>query len=97
MGSGTAQAAPQDCVVTRDLISASATCHDVGAPPHREYTVTTECFGVHFIPNQFPLLAFGPYRGAWGGSFKPDGQGSATCIGPGLGTITNAYVSVYVQ
>lgn len=98
IGSGTAQAAPQDCSITRDLVSATATCHDVGAPPRREYTVVTECFGLHFVPNMFPIVAVGPYRGTWGGSFSPDGQGSSTCLGgAGVGTLTDAYVSVYVE
>lgn len=98
ISAGTAQAAPQDCVVTRDLVSATATCHDAGAPPRREYTLVTECFGLHVIPNAFPFLAIGPYRGSWGGSFRPDGHGSATCLdGTSVGTATNAYVSVYVE
>ncbi|WP_433661268.1 hypothetical protein ACQPW1_03090 [Nocardia sp. CA-128927] len=96
VGSGTAQAAPQDCVVTRDLVSATATCHDNDAPPGREYTLVVECFGLAGVPNAFPLMAIGPYRGSWGGSFSPSGQGSASCLGPtSIGTATNAYVAIY--
>ena len=96
IGAGTAQAAPQDCTVTRDLIGASATCHDDDAPPGREYTLVVECFGLAPIPNFFPFMAIGPYRGSWGGSFSPSGGGTASCLAPlSLGTTTNAYVSVY--
>ncbi|MGV9415315.1 hypothetical protein ACWDOP_35910 [Nocardia sp. NPDC003693] len=95
-GSGTAQAAPQDCVITRDLVSASAICNDVDAPPGREYTVVTECWGLAGIPNAWPFMGIGPYRGSWGGSFGPAGQGSSSCLGPAsVGTLTNAYVAVY--
>ncbi|MEU0540346.1 hypothetical protein ABZ319_10780 [Nocardia sp. NPDC005978] len=95
-GSGTAQAAPEDCVITRDLISASATCSDVDAPPGREYTVVVECWGLAGIPNAWPLMGIGPYRGSWGGSFGPAGQGASSCLGPAsVGGVTNAYVRVY--
>lgn len=60
--------------------------------------MVTECFGLHFVPNMFPIMAIGPYRGSWGGSFSPVGQGSSSCLdGTSLGTLTNAYVSVYVE
>ncbi|MFI9505266.1 hypothetical protein [Nocardia sp. NPDC052566] len=96
IGSGTAQAAPQDCGITRDLFSATATCHDTDAPAGREYAVIVECFGLHGVPNAFPLMAIGPYRASWGGSFGPSGQGTASCLGPlSVGTVTNAYVAVY--
>lgn len=96
VGAGTAQAAPQDCVITRDLVSATATCHDDDAPAGREYTVVVECWGLAGVPNAFPLMAIGPYRGSWGGSFSPAGQGSASCLGPtSIGTATNAYVAIY--
>ncbi|MGY2061482.1 hypothetical protein ACW9HQ_41970 [Nocardia gipuzkoensis] len=96
IGSGTAQAAPQDCVVTRDLFGATAACHDDDAPAGREYTLIVECVGLHGIPNAWPLMAIGPYRGSWGGSFAPSGQGAATCLGPSsIGTATNAYVAIY--
>ncbi|WP_280276380.1 hypothetical protein [Nocardia wallacei] len=96
IGAGTAHAAPQDCAVTRDLFGATATCSDADAPAGREYTLVVECFGLHGVPNAFPLMAIGPYRGSWGGSFAPTGQGAATCLGPtSLGTTTNAYVAIY--
>lgn len=96
IGSGTAQAAPQDCVVTRDLFTATATCHDEDAPPGREYTLVVECVGLHGVPNAFPLMAIGSYRGSWSGSFSPSGQGTASCLGPtSIGTTTNAYVAIY--
>lgn len=53
IGSGTAQAAPQDCTVTRDLFSATATCHDADAPAGREYALVVECVGLHMVPNAF--------------------------------------------
>lgn len=96
IGSGTAHAAPQDCVVTRDLFGARAACHDTGAPVGREYTLVVECVGLHGVPNAFPLMAIGPYQGSWSGSFAPSGQGTATCMGPtSIGTATNAYVAIY--
>ncbi|MCP2277769.1 hypothetical protein SAMN04244553_1774 [Nocardia amikacinitolerans] len=95
LGSGAAQAAPQDCAVTRDLVGATAKCHDDG-PPGREYALIVECFGLHGVPNAFPLMAIGPYQGSWSGSFGPSGQGTASCLGPmSIGTATNAYVTIY--
>ncbi|CAM4140420.1 hypothetical protein NONI108955_11405 [Nocardia ninae] len=95
-GVGAARAAPQDCVITRDLISATATCHDVDAPAGREYALIVECFGLHGVPNAFPLMAVGPYNGSWSGSFSPSGGGTASCIGPfSVGTATNAHVAIY--
>ncbi|MEV6279810.1 hypothetical protein [Nocardia sp. NPDC051832] len=96
IGSGPAQAAPQDCVITRDLTSATATCHDFDAPPGREYALIVDCFGLHGIPNAFPLMAIGPYSGSWSGSFSPSGQGTASCLGPySVGTATGARVAIY--
>ncbi|WP_232330385.1 hypothetical protein [Nocardia fusca] len=96
IGSGTAQAAPQDCTVTRDLFGATAACHDLDAPAGREYALIVECFGLHGVPNAFPLMAIGPYQGSWSGSFPPTGQGAATCLGPtSIGPATNAYVTIY--
>ncbi|WP_245556911.1 hypothetical protein [Jongsikchunia kroppenstedtii] len=96
VGAGTAQAGPQDCTVTRDLVSATATCHDHNAPAGREYTVVVECNGLHGVPNAFPLMAFGPYRGSWGGSFGPSGHGSASCLGPfSVGVAAGAHVEMY--
>ncbi|MGV9678129.1 hypothetical protein ACWDSJ_22865 [Nocardia sp. NPDC003482] len=95
LAAGTAHAAPEDCTITRDLIGASATCHDDG-PAGREYALIVECWGLHGVPNAFPLMAFGPYQGSWSGSFGPSGQGSASCLGPtSIGTTTNAYVKIY--
>lgn len=96
IGAGTAEAAPQDCVVTRDLVGATAVCHDVDAPAGREYYLVVECNGLAPIPNAFPFLAIGPYKGSWSGSFSPSGRGSASCLGPlSIGTATNAYVAIY--
>ncbi|WP_290052560.1 hypothetical protein [Nocardia nova] len=95
LGSGVADAAPQDCAVSRDLFGATATCHDDG-PAGREYALIVECFGLHGIPGAFPLMAVGPYGGSWNGSFGPTGQGTASCLGPmSVGTATNAYVKIY--
>lgn len=95
-GSGTAQAAPQDCVITRDLTSATATCHDHDAPAGREYALIVDCFGLHGVPNAFPLMAFGPYSGSWSGSFSPSGHGAASCAGPfSIGTAAGAHVAIY--
>lgn len=96
LGAGTAHAAPQDCTVTRDLVGATARCHDGDAPAGREYALIVECFGLHGVPNAFPLMAIGPYQGSWSGSFGPSGQGTASCLGPmSIGTATNAYVMIY--
>lgn len=95
LGAGSARAEPQDCVVTRDLAGASATCHDNG-PAGREYALIVECFGLHGVPGAFPLMAIGPYQGSWSGSFGPSGHGTASCLGPmSIGTATNAYVTIY--
>jgi hypothetical protein len=56
ISAGTAQAAPQDCTVTRDLFGATAACHDVDAPAGREYALIVECFGLHGVPHAFPLM-----------------------------------------
>ncbi|KAF0836577.1 hypothetical protein [Nocardia caishijiensis] len=96
VGSGVAQAGPQDCVVSRDLVGASVSCHDTGAPASREYSLVVECWGLAGIPNAFPLMGIGPYQGSWSGAISPTGQGSASCIGPySIGTATNAYVLTY--
>ncbi|GAA5046532.1 hypothetical protein [Nocardia callitridis] len=98
IGAGVAQAGPENCVVTKGLTSASASCHDPDAPARREYKVTVECWGLHVIPNAFPFMAIGPYRGGWGGSFGPTGQGQSSCItGLDIGTATNAWVDIYVD
>lgn len=96
IGTGTAQAAPEDCTITRDLTSATAQCHDEDAPPGREYALIVDCWGLHGVPNAFPLMAVGPYSGSWSGSFSPSGQGTASCMGPfSIGTATGAHVAVY--
>ncbi|MFB7717838.1 MULTISPECIES: hypothetical protein [unclassified Nocardia] len=96
IGSGTAQAAPQDCQITRDLTGATAICHDDDAPAGREYALIVDCFGLHGVPNAFPLMAIGPYSGSWSGSFSPSGQGTASCLGPySVGTATGAHVAIY--
>lgn len=96
IGSGSAQAAPQDCTITRDLISATATCHDNGAPAGREYSLIVDCVGLHPVPNAFPLMAIGPYNGSWSGSFSPSGHGTASCLGPlSVGTATGAHAAIY--
>lgn len=96
IGAGAADAAPQDCTVTRDLISATATCHDHNEPAGREYSLVVECYGLHTQPFAFPLPAFGHYQGSWSGSFSPSGHGSASCLTPiTIGTSTNAYVRIY--
>ncbi|MFF0491101.1 hypothetical protein ACFYTQ_18935 [Nocardia sp. NPDC004068] len=95
LGAGTAQAAPEDCTITRDLTSATATCHDDG-PAGREYALIVDCVGLHVDPNAFPFIAFGPYQGSWSGSFPPSGQGTASCLGPtSVGTATGAHVRIY--
>ncbi|WP_330179792.1 hypothetical protein OHB26_25580 [Nocardia sp. NBC_01503] len=96
IGSGTAQAAPEDCTINRDLTGATATCHDVDAPAGREYALIVDCWGLHGVPNSFPLMAVGPYSGSWSGSFSPSGTGSASCVGPwSVGTATGAHVAIY--
>ncbi|MER7454076.1 hypothetical protein ABTW96_27745 [Nocardia beijingensis] len=96
IGSGTAQAAPEDCTITRDLTSATAACHDTDAPAGREYTLVIECFGLAPVPYSFPLMTIGPYRGTWSGSFSPSGGGTASCLDAmSFGTVTNAYVRIY--
>ncbi|MCJ0903655.1 hypothetical protein [Rhodococcus sp. ARC_M6] len=102
VGSGTAQADAQDCVIQRDVFSAAATCHDADASPGREYVLIVECWGVHGIPNAFPLYAIGPYSQS-SRSFVPTGQGAGGCStnwgAPSLnaGVIVNARVEIYRQ
>ncbi|MFE4502375.1 hypothetical protein ACFRFQ_21195 [Rhodococcus sp. NPDC056743] len=102
IGSGTAQADPQDCVVERNVFSAMATCHDTDAPPGREYALIVDCWGIHGIPNAFPFYAIGPYSQS-SPSFVPTGRGTGGCSTnwgvPSLnvGVVTNAHVQVYRQ
>ena len=96
VGAGTAQAGPENCVVTLQLTGASAMCHDPDAPPGREYTVVVDCVGFSAALAPRPYAGFGPYSGGWGGSFGPEGQGSASCMGPlSVGIANGAHVSTY--
>ncbi|MBF6178242.1 hypothetical protein [Nocardia otitidiscaviarum] len=94
VGSGTAQAAPHDCVVERDLTGASAICLPDGGD---NYVLRVECFGLH-AAGPFPLYAVGPYH-SLSYPFTPSGDritASCTGAGPGLLAITtNAYVEIY--
>ncbi len=102
IGSGTAQSAPADCVVQWDPFNATATCHDIDAPPGREYVLIVDCWGLHGIPNAFPLYAIGPYSQS-SSSFVPTSQTTGGCGtnwgAPSLnvGVITNAHVEIYRQ
>lgn len=102
IGSGTAQAAPQDCAVRWDALSASASCADTDAPPGREYMLIVECWGVHGIPNAFPFYAIGPYSQSTR-SFVPTGGAAGGCSmswgAPTLnaGLVTGAHVEIYRQ
>ncbi|MFD4466669.1 hypothetical protein ACFWPA_00065 [Rhodococcus sp. NPDC058505] len=100
VGSGTAQADPAPCVVQWDAFTAAATCHDTGAPPGREYALVVDCWGLHGIPNAFPLYAIGPYSQS-SPSFAPTGQATGACgtnwgaPSMNLGVITGAHVATY--
>ena len=102
IGSGTAHADPQACVIQRDAFSATATCHDTGAPAGREYALIVDCWGLHGIPNAFPFYAVGPFSQSTR-SFVPTGQAIGACGtnwgAPSLnvGVITNAHVEIYRQ
>ncbi|MFQ6229634.1 hypothetical protein [Nocardia sp. NPDC002869] len=94
VGSGTAAAAPQDCVVERDLFGASATCGPDGGS---HYVLHVDCVGL-YASGPFPLYAVGPYA-AISYPFTPAGRRVTTgCTGMGPGVVavaTNAYVEVY--
>lgn len=100
IGSGTAGADPGDCVIQRDLFGATAACHDAAAPAGREYVLVVDCWGLHGIPNAFPLYAIGPYSQS-SRSFAPTGGSEGGCStnwgAPTLnaGVITNAHVEIY--
>ncbi|MFE7417620.1 hypothetical protein [Rhodococcus sp. NPDC057529] len=102
IGSGTAQAALQDCVIQRDAFSATATCHDTDAPPGREYALIVDCWGLHGIPNAFPFYAIGPFSQS-SRSFATTGQATGSCStnwgAPSLdaGVVTDAHVEIYRQ
>ncbi|MGV9720962.1 hypothetical protein [Nocardia beijingensis] len=94
VGSGTAQAAPQDCVVERDLFGASATCQPDGGS---NYVLHVDCFGL-YASGPFPQYGVGSYQ-ALSYPFTPTGQRITTgCTGMGPGVVavaTNAYVEIY--
>jgi len=94
VGSGTAQAAPQDCTVQRDLFGASATCQPDGGS---NYVLHLECFGL-YASGPFPLYGVGSYS-VLSYPFTPEGQRiTAGCTGMGPGVVavpTNAYVEIY--
>ncbi|MFE5283738.1 hypothetical protein ACFRAQ_02035 [Nocardia sp. NPDC056611] len=93
-GSGSAQAAPQDCSVTRGVFDASAVC---GADGGTNYVLHLDCVGL-YASGPFPLYAVGPYK-VLSYPFTPSGQTiSAGCTGMGPGVFavaTNAYVEIY--
>lgn len=94
LGAGSAQAAPQDCSVTKGLTDATAVCAPDGGS---NYVVHLDCVGL-YASGPFPLYAIGPYK-SLSYPFTPSGQPvSAGCTGMGPGVIavaTNAYVEVY--
>lgn len=94
IGAGAAQAAPQDCVVERDLFGASAVCQPDGGS---NYVLRVECVGLH-ATGPFPLYGIGPYH-VLSYPFTPNGErvgAGCTGVGPGiLAVTTNAYVEVY--
>ncbi|WP_405159991.1 hypothetical protein OG203_26530 [Nocardia sp. NBC_01499] len=94
IGSGTAQAAPQDCAVQRDIFGATATCQPDGGS---NYVLHLDCFGLHGT-GPFPLMGVGSYK-ILSYPFTPNGQPvTAGCTGAGPGLIaiaTNAYVEIY--
>ncbi|WP_245675985.1 hypothetical protein [Nocardia niwae] len=96
-GTGPAQGAPQDCVVEREIFSASATCPGDGVADGAEYVLRVECVGV-YSSGPFPLYAVGTYI-QLSYPFTPNGQRTTTgCMnwGPGLlGVVTNASVESY--
>lgn len=102
VGAGNADARTDKCDVRWNALGASVTCHDTGAPPSREYVLIVECWGLHGIPNRFPLYAVGPYSQSsrW---FVPTGRASGNCSSswgaPSLnvGVVTGAHVGVYRQ
>lgn len=93
-GQGTAGAAPQDCVVNRTLLDASAVCAPDGGSG---YVLHVDCFGL-YASGPFPLYGIGHYA-ALSYPFTPDGQRITTgCTGMGPGVaavVTGAYVEVY--
>ncbi|MFC4604395.1 hypothetical protein [Rhodococcus kronopolitis] len=100
IGSGTAQADPAECGVQWNAFNATATCHDTDAPAGREYALIVDCWGLHGIPNAFPLYAIGPYSQS-SPSIAPTGQAMGNCgtnwgaPSMNVGVITNARVEIY--
>ncbi|QIS16796.1 hypothetical protein [Nocardia arthritidis] len=94
IGSGAAQAAPQDCAVQRDIFSASAICQPDGGS---NYVLHVDCVGV-YASGPFPLYGIGSYYNLTY-PFTPTGQRTSigcTGTGPGVvGVVTNAYVEIY--
>lgn len=94
MGSGNAQAAPQDCAVERDMFGASAVCRADGGS---NYVLHVDCVGL-YASGPFPLYAVGPYS-VLSYPFTPADQRittGCTGVGPGvLAVATNAYVEIY--
>ncbi|WP_309230476.1 hypothetical protein [Nocardia sp. SYP-A9097] len=94
VGSGSAQAAPQDCTVTRGAFDASAVCGPDGGS---NYVLHLDCVGL-YASGPFPMYAIGPYK-VLSYPFTPSGERiSAGCRGMGPGVFalaTNAYVEIY--
>lgn len=94
LGSGTAQAAPQDCQVQKGLFDASTVCQPDGGS---NYVLHLDCVGL-YASGPFPLYAIGPYK-VLSYPFTPNGDritAACTGMGPGVFAVaTNAYVEVY--
>ncbi|MEV4126621.1 hypothetical protein [Nocardia sp. NPDC049707] len=94
VGSGTAQAAPQDCTVEKGLFDASAFCQRDGGS---NYVLHLDCVGL-YASGPFPLYAVGPYK-VLSYPFTPSGERTTvgcTGMGPGVFALaTNAYVEIY--
>lgn len=101
-GAGGAHADTPRCDVRWDAVGASAVCRDTTAPRGREYVLIAHCWGLHGIPNAFPLYAVGPYTQSsrW---FIPTGRASANCTtswgvpSGNVGVVTGAHVEIYVN
>ncbi|MEV6767489.1 hypothetical protein AB0N05_02545 [Nocardia sp. NPDC051030] len=94
IGSGSAQAAPQDCTVTKGIFDASAVCAPDGGS---NYVLHLDCVGL-YGNGPFPLMTIGSYK-VLSYPFTPSGQRTSvgcTGVGPGiLAVATNAYVEIY--
>ncbi|MFJ4656919.1 hypothetical protein ACIP5Y_37125 [Nocardia sp. NPDC088792] len=93
-GAGTAQAAPQDCAVSKGLFDASAVCQPDGGS---NYVLHLDCVGF-YASGPFPLYSIGQYK-VLSYPFTPSGQRTtAACTGMGPGVVaiaTNAFVEIY--